>query len=163
MQTDTLNERAIESLLLEHLANAGYICKSGKEIERKGGEWMLENEFREAVQRVNFGADSRHLCNLALSIESQERLISEALQKLKALENEELMEANAKCHAYLTRGITLEVFFEGETRGVLLRLLDFENPSNNSLLACNQLHFAAPMPKTSRCRAVYQWLACGRV
>ncbi len=145
MQTDSLNERAIESMLLEHLANAGYTCKSGKEIERKSEEWILESEFREAVQRINF-TDSKP-CNLNLSYESQEQLISEALAKLKALENEELLESNTKCHAYLTRGITLEVFFEGETRGVLLRLVDFENPSNNSLLACNQLHFAAPMPK----------------
>lgn len=140
-----LNEATIESLLLEHLANAGYTCKSGKELERVSKEWILEGEFKEAVWRINF-ADSKP-CNLNLSYESQEQLINEALAKLKALENEELLESNAKCHVYLTQGIPLEVLLDGEMRGILLQVLDFENPTNNSLLACNQLHFAAPMPK----------------
>ena len=80
-------------------------------------------------------------------MESQEQLISEALAKLKALENEELLESNAKCHAYLTQGIPLEVLLDGEMRGILLQVLDFENPQNNHFLACNQLHFESKMPK----------------
>ncbi|WP_416861176.1 type I restriction endonuclease, partial [Helicobacter ganmani] len=120
-----LNETTIESLLLQGLENAGYTYKSGKELERKSEEWILEGEFKEAVRRINF-ADSKH-CNLALSQETQEQLINEALARLKALENEELLEANAKCHAYLTQGIPLEVLLDGEMRGILLQVLDFEN------------------------------------
>ncbi len=146
-ETQPLNESAIESLLLEHLAHAGYTCKSGKEIERKSDEWILENEFREAVRRINFNADSKYSCKLKLDQDTQERLLDEALAKLKALENEELLEANVKCHAYLALGITLEVFIEGEIRGVLLRLVDFENLANNTFVACNQLYFHAQMPK----------------
>ncbi|WP_416862852.1 hypothetical protein, partial [Helicobacter ganmani] len=37
-----LDENAIESLLLQHLENAGYDYKSGKELERKSEEWILE-------------------------------------------------------------------------------------------------------------------------
>lgn len=145
MQTDSLNEKAIESLLLEYLANAGYTCKSGKELERNSKEWILESEFKEAVRRINF-ADSKP-CNLNLSYESQEQLINEALAKLKALENEELLESNTKCHAYLTQGIPLEVLLDGEMRGILLQVLDFENPQNNTFLCANQLHFESKMPK----------------
>ena len=32
-------------------------------------------------------------------------------------------------------------------RGILLQVLDFENPQNNHFLACNQLHFESKMPK----------------
>ena len=140
-----LNERTIESLLLQSLANAGYDYKSGKDLERKSEEWILESEFKEAVRRINF-ADSKP-CNLNLSYESQEQLINEALAKLKALENEELLESNAKCHAYLTQGIPLEVLLDGEMRGILLQVLDFENPQNNTFLCANQLHFESKMPK----------------
>ncbi|WP_334088596.1 type I restriction endonuclease subunit R [Helicobacter typhlonius] len=140
-----LNETTIESLLLQGLENAGYTYKSGKELERKSEEWILEGEFKEAVRRINF-ADSKH-CNLALSQETQEQLINEALARLKALENEELLEANAKCHAYLTQGIPLEVLLDGEMRGILLQVLDFENPQNNHFLCANQLHFESKMPK----------------
>ncbi|WP_336524344.1 type I restriction endonuclease subunit R [Helicobacter japonicus] len=140
-----LNERTIESLLLQDLENAGYTYKSGKDLERNSKEWILKSEFKDAVRRINF-ADSTQ-CNLALSMESQEQLISEALAKLKALENEELLESNAKCHAYLTQGIPLEVLLDGEMRGILLQVLDFENPQNNHFLACNQLHFESKMPK----------------
>ncbi|WP_334084643.1 type I restriction endonuclease subunit R [Helicobacter typhlonius] len=140
-----LDENAVESLLLQSLTNAGYDYKSGKELERNSKEWILESEFKEAVQRINF-ADSKP-CNLALSQETQEQLISEALARLKALENEELLEANAKCHAYLTQGIPLEVLLDGEMRGILLQVLDFENPQNNHFLCANQLHFESKMPK----------------
>lgn len=140
-----LDENTIESLLLQHLANAGYTYKSGKELERVSKEWILEGEFKEAVRRINF-ADSKP-CNLNLSYEIQEQLISEALARLKALENEELLEANAKCHAYLTQGIPLEVLLDGEMRGILLQVLDFENPQNNHFLCANQLHFESKMPK----------------
>ena len=78
-----LNERTIESLLLQDLENAGYTHKSGKDLERNSKEWILKSEFKDAVRRINF-ADSTQ-CNLALSMESQEQLISEALEKLKAL------------------------------------------------------------------------------
>lgn len=147
MPTNPLNEKAIEYLLLEHLATLGYQCKSGKDLERTSSEWVLENVFREAVHRINFNADSKTFCNLNLNTDMQERLLDEALQKLKALENIELLEANAKCTAYLTRGIPLEVFFEGETRGILLHLIDFEKLANNTFVACNQLHFESQMPK----------------
>lgn len=140
-----LDENAIESLLLQHLENAGYDYKSGKELERKSEEWILEGAFKEAVWRINF-ADSKP-CNLNLSYKIQEQLISEALARLKALENEELLEANAKCHAYLTQGIPLEVLLDGEMRGILLQVLDFENPQNNHFLCANQLHFESKMPK----------------
>ncbi|WP_297812436.1 type I restriction endonuclease subunit R [uncultured Helicobacter sp.] len=140
-----LDENAIESLLLQGLENAGYTYKSGKELERNSKEWILEGEFKEAVRRINF-VNSKP-CNLNLSYEIQEQLISEALARLKALENEELLEANAKCHAYLTQGIPLEVLLDGEMRGILLQVLDFENPQNNHFLCANQLHFESKMPK----------------
>ena len=140
-----LDENAVESLLLQHLENAGYDYKSGKELERKSEEWILEGTFKEAVRRINF-ADSKPY-NLNLSYKIQEQLISEALARLKALENEELLEANAKCHAYLTQGIPLEVLLDGEMRGILLQVLDFENPQNNHFLCANQLHFESKMPK----------------
>lgn len=144
-ESQKLDECAIESLLLQHLANTGYACKSGKEIERVSSEWILESAFKEAVRRINF-KDSKP-CNLNLSYESQEQLINEALAKLKALENEELLESNAKCHAYLTQGIPLEVLLDGEIRGILLQVLDFENPQNNHFLCVNQLHFESKMSK----------------
>ncbi|WP_334087314.1 type I restriction endonuclease subunit R [Helicobacter typhlonius] len=140
-----LDENAIESLLLQHLENAGYDYKSGKELERKSEEWILEGAFKEAVWRINF-ADSKP-CNLNLSYKIQEQLINEALARLKALENEELLEANAKCYAYLTQGIPLEVLLDGEMRGILLQVLDFENPQNNHFLCANQLYFESKMPK----------------
>ena len=140
-----LDENAVESLLLQSLANAGCDYKSGKELERVSKEWILESEFKDAVRRINF-ADSKP-CNLNLSYKSQEQLINEALVKLKALENEELLESNTKCHAYLTQGIPLEVLLDGEMRGILLQVLDFENPQNNTFLCANQLHFESKMPK----------------
>ncbi|MGI0406997.1 type I restriction endonuclease [Helicobacter himalayensis] len=133
-----LNEKSVESLLLQDLANAGYTCKSGKELERTSKEWILEKEFKEAVWKINF-ADSRH-CNLSLNKEAQERLIEQGLAKLKALENDELLESNAKCHAYLTQGIPLEVLFCGEARGFVLQIVDFQTPQNNHFLCANQLH-----------------------
>ncbi|MCX2683763.1 type I restriction endonuclease subunit R [Campylobacter sp. MIT 21-1685] len=142
-----LNEVAIESLLLEHLANAGYETTSGKDLECKSNDWLLKGAFKESVRKINFTDSTSHLHTLNLNYETQERLLDEALNKLKALENLPLLEANEQCTAYLTQGITLEVLCEGQMRGVLLHLLDFTNPQNNTFLACNQLHFNAKLPK----------------
>ena len=53
-----LDENAVESLLLQRLANAGCDYKSGKELERVSKEWILESEFKDAVRRINF-ADAK--------------------------------------------------------------------------------------------------------
>ena len=146
-----LNEATIESLLLESLGKLGYECKNAKDLKRTSNAWILENEFRESIHRINFGSNFENTTNptqsLTLTPETQERLINEALVKLKTLENEELLESNAKCHAYLTQGIPLEVLVNGEMRGMLLQVLDFENPQNNTFLCANQLHFESKMPK----------------
>jgi|GEM_PF-6313362 len=43
-----LDENAVESLLLQGLANAGYDCKSGKDLERKSEE--LRNKAVKALR-----------------------------------------------------------------------------------------------------------------
>ncbi|WP_334086956.1 type I restriction endonuclease subunit R, partial [Helicobacter typhlonius] len=45
------------------------------------------------------------------------------------------------------QGIPLEVLLDGEMRGILLQVLDFENPQNNHFLCANQLYFESKMPK----------------
>ena len=46
-ESQKLDENAVESLLLEHLKNAGYDYKSGKELERNSKE--LRNRVVKAL------------------------------------------------------------------------------------------------------------------
>ncbi|WP_288545955.1 type I restriction endonuclease [uncultured Helicobacter sp.] len=135
-----INEKSIEELMLETLGSFGYECKNAKEVVRKKDEWIIKEIFLDSIMRINFESKSNYDF---LSLEQKEYLALEAYKKILALSDEEdLMSANAKMHAYLIGGITLEAMVNSGQRGINLELLDFENVENNAFLALNQFVFS---------------------
>ncbi|MDQ1338943.1 MAG: type restriction enzyme subunit, partial [Campylobacterota bacterium] len=65
-------------------------------------------------------------------------LIEYAVKQCQRLRTTELLTDNETFHKMLTEGITVEVQRDGVTRGEIVKLIDFDNVSNNDFVVSNQ-------------------------
>ena len=128
-----LNENSIELALIDQLVSQGYSYHYGPDFapyssnpERESFESVvLEKQFRKALEQLN--------------PELPSSAISEAYNKVLSLGTEDVMENNERFHTFLSNGVTVEFTKNGVTKGINVRLLDVENPDNNSFWVVNQL------------------------
>lgn len=128
-----LSEDSIEQSFLEQLVAQGYVYHYGPDIapysdhpQRENfASVILENHFKESLEKLN------------PNVPESARV--EAFQKVINLGTEDLMENNERFHTLLTNGVTVEYYKEGRTKGIDVKLLDVENPNNNSFWVVNQL------------------------
>lgn len=125
-------ETKLEQETLTWLTEIGYTPIYGPNIALDGNtpernnyqDILLTNRLKKAIQKLNpdIPAAARE----------------DALQQVCNLNTPILISANRRFHQFLVNGIPVEYQKEGETRGDFVRLIDFENPSNNEWLAINQ-------------------------
>jgi len=128
----TLNESHIEQNLIDLLVAQGYEYFSGPDIapysanpqRETFASVVLENHLKESLKRLNpdIPESARH----------------EAYQHIINLGSQDLMANNEKFHNFLTDGITVEYFKDGNSKGINVKLLDLENIANNSFWVVNQ-------------------------
>ncbi|NLZ96987.1 MAG: type I restriction endonuclease subunit R [Candidatus Magasanikbacteria bacterium] len=128
----TLNESHIEQNLIDLLIAQGYEYFYGPDIapyssnpqRERFDSVVLENHLKESLKRLNpdIPESARH----------------EAYQHIINLGSQDLMANNEKFHNFLTDGITVEYFKDGNTKGINVKLLDLENIANNSFWVVNQ-------------------------
>lgn len=70
---------------------------------------------------------------------SDEKIIIQAINTIKRIDNPSLFERNFKFHKYLVDGITIES--KDYKINPLLKLVDFDNPENNTFQVCHQVKF----------------------
>ena len=70
---------------------------------------------------------------------SDEKIITQAINTIKRIDNPSLFERNFRFHKYLIDGINIES--KDYKVNPLLKLLDFENPENNTFQVCHQVKF----------------------
>ena len=70
---------------------------------------------------------------------SDDKIITQAINTIKRIDNPSLFERNFRFHKYLIDGITIES--KDYKVNPLLKLLDFENPENNTFQVCHQVKF----------------------
>ena len=120
-----LNEDAIEQNLIELLKTQGYRYFHDSDIERDGFDTVvLETQFKESLKKLN--------------PDLPESARVEAFQHVMHLGSNDIMTNNEKLHEMLTDGVTVEYFKQGETIGLQVKLIDFENPGNNAFWVANQ-------------------------
>lgn len=127
-----LNENDIEYNLIELLKNQGYkyyhdsiIAPNTENAQRENfSDVILLQEFKESLKRLN--------------PELPESARKEAYQHIINLGSNDIMTNNEKFHNFITRGIEIEYFKEGQSKGLLVKLIDYENFDNNSFIAVNQ-------------------------
>lgn len=126
-------ESDIESHAIELLEKQGYEYVYGPSIapdsatpERASFEdVLLRDRLKNAVQRINptIPADA----------------CEDAIKQIDRLSSPDLIANNEAFHRLLTEGIKVTYQKDGQTRGDLVWLVDFNEPGNNAFLVVNQL------------------------
>lgn len=127
-----ITESDIELLAIGHLEKLGYqylygphIASDGESPERENyAQVVLTGRLQAAIARIN-----PHIPGPV-----QEQALKEVLR----VATPDLVQTNENFHRFLTEGITLDVRHEDGERGKTIWLVDFENPSNNEFVVCNQ-------------------------
>ena len=127
-----ITEHAIEKFAIELLEKQGYqyiyaptIAPDSDTPERQSfGDVLLLENLQTAIGRINptIPADQQ----------------KEALLQIQRLNSPELIANNETFHRLLTEGINVTLQKDGQDRGDLVWLIDFENPENNDFVVVNQ-------------------------
>ncbi len=129
----TITEADVEQAALDWLADLGWSVEHGPDIapetpsaERTDyGQVVLERRLRDALAELNPG--------LPVSA------LDDAFRKLTRPEGSTLEARNRAFHRMLVNGVEIEYRdSEGRVRGDQIRVIDFDNSSNNDWLAVNQ-------------------------
>jgi len=118
--TEEKYENAIIELFTQTL---GYEHILGYELEREHTSVVLEGILREQLSRINPKADK-----LA---------IDEAMRLVLNLDSPSMIMNNRTFHDYLTAGVSVKYYSEGE-KSDHIWLVDFENMDNNRFMMINQ-------------------------
>ena len=140
-----ITESAIETFAIELLEKQGYqyidgpsIAPDGVSPERASFEdVLLLKRLKTAVTRINptVSADARE----------------DAIKQLLRLNSPDLIANNEAFHRMLTEGVKVNCQKDGQSRGDLVSLVDFNDPENNEFLIVNQctmlrtISISAPM------------------
>jgi type I restriction enzyme, R subunit len=127
-----ITESDIELFAIEQLEKLSYqyiyapdIAPDGEKQERESFEDVLLMErLREAVGRINPN----------VPMDAREN----ALKQTQRLNSPELIANNEAFHRLLTEGIKVTYQKDGNSRGNLVWLIDFQNPENNDFIVANQ-------------------------
>ena len=124
-----LTESTIEFLTIELLENQGYHYIYGPDIQKQNENQavniLLTTELKTTIDRLN------------PEIPPQQK--TDALQEIHRIHASPLIDANETFHRMLTEGINITLKKDNEQRGDYVKLIDFENPDNNTFHVVNQL------------------------
>lgn len=127
-----ITENTIEEFTIKLLAHNGYeyiyapnIAHDGETPERTSyEEVLLLDRLRESIRRIN----------PIIPPEIQD----EAVKELNRIHSPELITNNENFHRMLTEGIKVTYQKDGNERGDLVWLIDFNTPENNEFIVANQ-------------------------
>ncbi len=140
--TTKITEDAIELLAIERLEAEGYRYLYGPNIappatgSGSAAAELAETERASYEDVLLLGRLEAAVARLNPAIPPTARL--NALRQIQRLNAPDLIANNEAFHRLLTEGIPVTVHKDGQERGDLVWLVDFEDPANNEFLAVNQ-------------------------
>lgn len=119
------NEETLEKITMEILHELEYECINGYEMERTDfSKVILEDDLIESIRRINSDVNEEQL--------------QEVIRQVKNLEHNNTILNNKQFTKYLLEGVSVPVNENGETRYKTIKIVDFDNISNNTFKAINQ-------------------------
>ncbi|MEZ5495539.1 MAG: HsdR family type I site-specific deoxyribonuclease [Gammaproteobacteria bacterium] len=127
-----ITENTIEDFAIKLLEHLGYeyiyapsIAHDGENPERSSyEEILLTHRMAEAVRRINPTVPPA--------------VQEEAIKEIQRIHSPELLTNNESFHRLLTEGIKVSYQKDGQQRGDLVWLIDFNTPENNDFIVANQ-------------------------
>ncbi|HRU98479.1 MAG TPA: type I restriction endonuclease [Ruminococcus sp.] len=118
------NEEALERMIIETLQNQGYDYRPGEEIERDYHDVLLLSRLENSLSRLN--------------PDSQQNTISEAVRKIKNLDQNNLIRNNQEFSRMLHEGVKVPEYTDHGIDYKTVKLIDYDNINNNEFLVVNQ-------------------------
>jgi len=122
--SDKITENEIELFAIELLEKQGYEYIYAPEYERNFEEVILKEKLQNTLTAIN------------PTLEYEQ--IEYAVKEIERLHSTELLADNETFHKMLTEGITVEKQVDGVARGEIVKLIDFDDISNNDFVVANQ-------------------------
>ena len=127
-----LTESAIEEFAIKMFERLGYsyvyapdIAPDGEKPERTHyGEVLLAGRLAQALKRIN--------------PKLSPAMLQDALKEVQRISSPELLANNEAFHRLLTEGVKVSRQQDGNQRGDLAWLIDFDHPENNEFVVANQ-------------------------
>ena len=119
------NEETLENITMEILKELEYECINGYEMERTDYyKVILEDDLINAIYKINSNVTDEQ--------------VTEVLRQIKNLEHNNTILNNKQFTKYLLEGCQVPINENGETRYKTIKIVDFNNISNNKFKAINQ-------------------------
>lgn len=126
-------ESNYENAIIQQMQELDYDYVYGPDVERDYEDPLYSDVLDASIRRVNPG-----ICEAA---------ITEALYKLRNIENGPLAVRNAIFMDYLQNGIDVSYRSEGEEKATRVQLIDYGNAGRNSFILSNQWTFVEKSEK----------------
>ncbi len=120
----SINENTLEQAIISELRDKGYEYIYGPNISRDYHEVLLEDCFRDLIQKINPGIT--------------EEMISETFKEIKNLGLLRMEDLNESFHKHIIEGVPISYQQNGENRTFTVKLIDFDNPLVNDFKVVNQ-------------------------
>ena len=127
-----ITENEIELFAIELLEKLGFEYIYAPSIA-PDSETPMRESFEDVILKEKL-TDSLTAINPTLEYDQ----IEYAVKQIQRLKTTELLTDNETFHKMLTEGITVEVQKDGVTRGEIVKLIDFDDISNNDFVVSNQ-------------------------
>ncbi len=127
-----ITENEIELFAIELLEKQGYHYIYAPSIS-PDSDASLRESFEDVILK-----EKLHASLMAINPTLDDDLIAYAIKEVQRLRSTELLTDNEAFHKMLTEGITVEVQKDGVTRGEIVKLIDFDEISNNDFVVANQ-------------------------
>ena len=119
------NEETLENITMEILKELEYECINGYEMERTDySKVILEDNLKNAIYKINSNVTDEQ--------------VTEVVRQIKNLEHNNTILNNKQFTKYLLEGCQVPISENGETRYKTIKIVDFNNISNNTFKAINQ-------------------------
>lgn len=119
------NEETLENITMEILDELEYECINGYEMERTDySKVILEDDLKNAIHKINSNV--------------KDEQVTEVVRQIKNLEHNNTILNNKQFTKYLLEGCQVPINENGETRYKTIKIVDFDNISNNTFKAINQ-------------------------
>ena len=120
-----VDEKLLEKITIDILHDLDYECINGYEMKRTDfSQVILEEDLKEAIKKINANID--------------EDKIQEVIKQIKNLEYNNTILNNKQFTKYLLEGCQVPINENGDTRYKTIKIVDFNNISNNIFKAINQ-------------------------
>ena len=122
------NEDGFEHAIIEHLQEQqGYEYLYGPDVARTSDRFddaFLPDIIESSIEHINPGKSNR--------------AVAEAIKKISCIEGSNLVAKNKSFMDMLQCGVEVSYFDGKENRNELIKLVDFDNPHNNTFHVVNQ-------------------------